>query len=272
MASGNGHRPLQVMERTFALLDLFTLDRPEWTTTELARSAALPVTTAHRILAFLLGRGYVVRDERTKRFRLGPAARDLGGRARPGGDLRRAALPVLERLALESDETALLTVPSERRDASVCLERVESSLPLRLSVEPGSTLPLHAGASQKALLAFMAGEVVERVLEGRLERLCRATITEPGRLRADLERVRRRGWAMSDEETNLGVWGVAVPLLDESGLAIAALGLAGPNARRSERELRVQVARLRAAAAGLAGGLGLRVPGTARRKEAVAWR
>jgi DNA-binding IclR family transcriptional regulator len=271
-ASENGHRPLQVLERAFALLDLFTLDRPEWTTTELARSASLPVTTVHRILAFLLARGYVVRDEQTKRFRLGPAARDLGGRARPAGDLRRAALPVLERLALETDETALLTVPSERRDASVCLERVESSQPLRLSVEPGRTLPLHAGASQKALLAFMAEDEVERVLAGRLERLCRTTITEPGRLRADLERVRRRGWAISDEETNLGVWGVAVPLLDQRGLAAAALGLAGPSARRSEREVRSQVALLRAAAAGLAQGLGLSVPGEKTKKEALAWR
>src|SRR5207249_1022570 len=102
------------------------------------------------------------------------AARSLGERARLGADLRRASLPVLERLARETDETALLTVPSERRDASVCLERVESPQPLRLSVEPGRQLPLHAGASQKALLAFMAEEDVSRVLARPLERLCRA--------------------------------------------------------------------------------------------------
>ncbi len=216
--------------------------------------------TAHRILAALTGRRYLARDERTRRFRLGPAALELGGRARAVLDLRQAALPVLRRLARETDETALLTVPNSERDRSVCLERVESAQPLRLSVEPGRRLPLHAGASQKALLAFLAEEEIERVAAGSLERLCGATITDADALRANLAEVRERGWAISFEETNVGVWGVAVPLLDEDGTAVAAVGLAGPSARLSPDEVLDHLERLRDGAVEIAAPLGLDVP------------
>lgn len=262
------HAP-RLLERTFALLDEFDAERPEWTTSELARAVEVPLPTVHRLLAVLRERGYVVRDERTRRFRLGPAARALGERARAGVELREVALPLLQLLARETDETALLTVPSTSDDSSVCLERVESVQPLRLSVEPGRRLPLHAGASQKALLAFLP-EAVDRVLAGPLERLCRATITDPDALRADLAEIRRRGWAISLEETNVGVWGVAVPLLDRAGRAVAALGLAGPSARLSEGEVVRQVERLRAAAAELTAALGLVPPPSG--EEAPAWR
>jgi IclR family acetate operon transcriptional repressor len=256
----DGGSSLQGLDRAFAVLDLFGAERPEWGTTEIARAAGLPVPTAHRICAALTGRRYLARDEQTRRFRLGPAALDLGERARAVLDLRRAALPVLRRLARETDETALLTVPNGERDGSVCLERVESSQPLRLSVEPGRRLPLHAGASQKALLAFLGDEEIERVVAGSLERVCRATITNAEALRADLAEVRERGWAISFEETNVGVWGVAVPVLDEHGVAVSALGLAGPSARLSPEEVVDHVERLRDAAVELATPLGLDVP------------
>jgi DNA-binding IclR family transcriptional regulator len=256
----DGTPSLQALDRAFAVLDLFAADHPEWGTSEVARAAGLPVPTAHRILAALAGREYLARDERTRRFRLGPAALALGDRARAMLDLRQAALPVLRRLARQTDETALLTVPSSDRDRSVCLERVESSQPLRLSVEAGRRLPLHAGASQKALLAFLAEDEIERVVAEPLERLCRATITNPQALRTNLREIRDQGWALSLEETNVGVWGVAVPLLDEHGLAEAALGLAGPSARHSPETVGDHLEHLVNGALDAAAPLGLDVP------------
>jgi IclR family acetate operon transcriptional repressor len=259
---------LQALERAFAILDLFTPEAPEWTTTEIARAAALPVATAHRILGVLRMRGYLERNDGTKRFRLGLAALDLGERARAVLDLRAAARPVLTRLARESDETALLVVPSERRDRSVCLERVESSQPLRLSVEPGRRLPLHAGASQKALLAFMSEEEIDAVLREPLERVCRATVTDPEALRGELAEIRRRGWAISVEETNVGAWGVAVPLLASDGSVAASVGVAGPTARLSEDAVADEVARVHEGAAEIGRGLGLATSEI--REEAIA--
>jgi len=257
--SGNGGtegRPLRVLERTFSILDLFTRQYPEWSTTEIARACGLPTPTAYRILSALRRRGFVAQDARSKRFRLGIGALDLGERARSLVDIRSAALPVLRRLCHDSGETALLTVLSEGHDRSVCLERVESPHPLRLSVEPGRQMPLHAGASQKALLAYLPPEEIDRVVSARLERLCRATITNPQDLRTDLGRIRRRGWASSFEETNVGVWGLAVALLDPHGSVIGAIGLAGPSARMSRNRTREDFARLRAGADDIAKMLG----------------
>lgn len=258
--AGAAARPsLQVLERAFAILEAFTEFRPEWSTSDLARFLELPIPTVHRLLGALARLGYVTRDAQTRRFRLGGAAMQLGERARAVSDLRAVALLPLRRLSEAAGETAVLTVLSPERDRSVCLERVETSQPLRLSVQPGSQLPLHAGASQKALLAFMPEREVDRLLDQPLERLCTATITEPRQLRRDLEVIRERGWASSYEETNLGVWGIAVPVIS-SGDVVCAVGIAGPSARLSDEGFRRDVPSVQRAALAVARSLGLAVP------------
>jgi DNA-binding IclR family transcriptional regulator len=250
----------QVLDRTFAILELFDEDRPEWTATEVARGLDLPVPTAHRILTALARRGYVSQHEETKRFRLGVAALHLGDRARAVVDLRSVALPALRRLSRDTAETSLLTVLTPRSDKGVCLERVETSQPLRLSVTPGRQLPLHAGASQKVLMAYMDPEATDRALAHPLEHLCHNTITDPGLLREELARIRDAGWASSFEETNLGVWGLAVPVLDANGSIVCAIGIAGPSARLAQERISDLIHRIHGCAEDIAHSLGDHVP------------
>ncbi len=259
----------QVLERTFSILDTFDEQHPEWSTTEIARALGLPIPTVHRILAALRRHGYVSQHEETKRFRLGIAALQLGDRAREVVDLRSVALPALRRLSHETGETALLTVLTPGRDHAVCLERVETPQPLRLSVQPGRQLPLHAGASQKALLAFMRTEEAERVLARDLEHLCHATISDPGLLREELTKIRTRGWASSFEETNLGVWGVAVPVVNARDEAVCAVGIAGPSPRLTPERVRDDVGHVHDAATMIAKALGLRVPAVTATRSAI---
>jgi len=254
------HKPaFRVLERTFGILEVFTEARPEWSTTDIARSLDLPVPTVHRILAALRRLGYVSQHEETKRFRLGLGALSLGERARAVADLRPVAIGPLRRLAEATGETALLTVLTPERDRGVCLERVETSQPLRLSVQPGRQLPLHAGASQKALLAFMPGEDIDRVIAEPLERFCRSTITGPAALRRELATIRGRGWASSYEETNVGVWGVAVPVLSASDV-VCAVGIAGPSARLSAQRVRRDVGLVHESAAIIGRAIGYTSP------------
>lgn len=254
--------PYRVLDRTFAILELFDEDHAEWNASEIARTLGLPVPTAHRILVALKDRGYVSQDKASKRFRLGVSSLRLGDRARSVVDLRTVALPALQRLAGQAGETALLTVVSQGQDGGSCLERVETSQPLRLSVSPGRRLPLHAGASQKALLAFMPEGAIDANLQEPLEQLCHATITEPRLVREELDRIRYRGWAGSYEETNVGVWGVAVPVLSDDGYVICAVGVAGPSARASSARVSEDVERVHRAALEIAAPLGLHVPRT----------
>lgn len=250
----------QVLDRTFAILELFDEDRPEWTATEVARGLELPVPTAHRILTALARRGYVSQQEETKRFRLGVAALHLGDRARAVVDLRSLALPALRRLSRDTGETSLLTVLTPRSDKGVCLERVETSQPLRLSVTPGRQLPLHAGASQKVLMAYVDPEALDRALAHPLELLCHNTMTDPELLREELARIRDAGWASSFEETNLGVWGLAVPILDANGSIVCAIGIAGPSARLAQERISDLIHRIHECAEDIAQALGDHVP------------
>jgi IclR family transcriptional regulator, acetate operon repressor len=259
MADGDARPAFQVLERTFGILEVFTESQPEWSTTRIARELDLPVPTVHRILAALKRLGYVSQHEETRRFRLGMAAVSLGERARTLADLRPVALGPLRELSAATGETALLTVLGPGRDNSVCLERVESSQPLRLSVQPGRQLPLHAGASQKALLAFMPADEVKRITARPLERCCTATITSRAALRRELAAIRARGWASSFEETNVGVWGVAVPVLSAADV-ICAVGIAGPSARLTVERVRRDVVLTHEAAVTVGRALGLSAP------------
>ena len=261
-ARPGAERSLTVVERAFTILEAFSPDHPEWSASDLSRELGLPVPTAHRLLGTLQRLGYVSRDEATKRFRLGGAARRLGEQSRGFNDLRTVALWPLRRLSQATGETALLTVLDPERDHSLCLERVETSQPLRLSVEVGRRLPLHAGASQKALLAFMADEEINRLLSRPLERLCAATITNKRLLRQELRDIRWRGWATSHEETNVGVWGVAVPVVSESDV-VCAIGVAGPSPRLTDAIIAASLEWVRESALAVARSLGLTVPAAA---------
>ncbi|MGH3393567.1 MAG: IclR family transcriptional regulator [Streptosporangiaceae bacterium] len=258
-ADGEQKPAFQVLERTFAILEVFSEARPEWSTTDIARTVELPVPTVHRILVALRRLGYVSQHEDTKRFRLGLGAVALGERARAVADLRPVAIGPLRQLTKVTGETAVLTVLTPGRDYSVCLERVETSQPLRMSVHPGHQLPLHAGASQKALLAFMRDEEIERIISQPLKRFCRSTITSPAAIRRELNTIRTRGWAGSYEETNVGVWGVAVPVLSNSDV-VCAVGIAGPSARLSPERVRQDVGLVHESAMAIGRALGLTPP------------
>jgi DNA-binding IclR family transcriptional regulator len=257
VAKVDGGSSPQLLERTFAVLALFAGDQTEWTTTEIGAECRLPVPTAHRIVVALATHGFLVRDPDSKRFRLGPAAIALGRAALSGNDLPAVAAQLLPRLTAETEETSLLTVPIAGHDGAVCLLRFESPHPLRLSVEPGRRLPLHAGASQKAILAYLPEADRERVAKGELEQFCRNTLDTPQAVLDEIAVIRKRGWAYSLEETNPGVWGVAIALVDAAGHAVAAVGVAGPQVRLTRDTVKTSLEATQAVAVEMAASLGL---------------
>ena len=127
-------------------------------------------------------------------------------------------------------------------------------------MQPGRRVPLHAGSSQKALLAFLPEDAIERVLSQPLERLCERTIVDPSDLRAELAHIRERGWARSAEETNLGVSGIAIPVLSERGVVVCAIGIAGPSARLDDARIASEFHQVASAAEEIATALGHRLP------------
>jgi len=151
-------------------------------------------------------------------------------------------------------------VPSEDRRYSVCIDRIEGNQPLRLTVDLGRRIPIHAGSGQKVRLSFMHEPDIETILAGPLARLCKNTITDPDLLRSDLAGIRERGWTISFEETHEGTWAIAMPILDATGHSAAAVALAGPVLRRSAHPSDLWLHECRRAAVSIADSLGLHVP------------
>jgi DNA-binding IclR family transcriptional regulator len=259
MAATNGAAMIavKILDKTFRLLSVFSESRPEWGVTELATEVGMPKSTVHRILSVLGRHEYLAQDRVTCRFRLGLAALDLGARAQAGLELRRVALPVLQRLAATSGETVTVIVPNNARDHAVCLERAETHDGIKLILEVGRQIRLHAGASSKILLAYMTPEEIDRVIAAGLPRLAPRTITNPFALRRDLAAIRRRGYAQSVEETNAGAAGVAVPIFTRHGTIAAGLSIVGPMTRFTARRVPRLLALARQGAAEIARQLGL---------------
>ncbi|MGD9894681.1 MAG: IclR family transcriptional regulator [Dehalococcoidia bacterium] len=226
--------PVKILDKTFRILALFSATTPVWGVTDLAAEAGMPKSTVYRVLRVLLQHEILAQDPLTKRFRLGLGALELGRRAYEGMELRQVALPVLHRIAALSGETVVLEVLNREHDRVVCVERAQRQTGLRLILDIGSTVPLHAGASSKVLLAFLPDDEIEAVIARGLPPLTAHTITDADRLRRDLAEIRARGYAVSYEETDDGAAGVAVPIWDRTGHVVAGLTIAGPLARLNQ--------------------------------------
>ena len=222
---------IKILDKTLKLLSLFSSDTPEWGVTEIAEASGLPKSTVYRILRVLLDHEFLAQDAISKRFRLGLGALELGHHAYEGLDLRDFAIPIMRDAAARSGETVTLQVLNQSRDRVVCVERVQQSSGLHLIMDVGNTAPLHAGASSRALLAFMPDADVERVLQTDLQRLTPHTVTDAQQLRVELQRVRADGYAVSFEETDIGAAGVAAPIFDGRGSVVASITIAGPITR-----------------------------------------
>ncbi len=223
---------MKTLAKTLSVLDLFTDVHDEWRVTDISHTLALPVATTHRIVRSLKDHGYLQRTDRA-RYRLDERALNLGSRAVHTLDVRAALQPILRELVEKTAETVMLAVPDERRRCARCVDRVESTHPLRLSIDVGECTPLYAGAIAKTALAFLDARVVDDVLAHDLEPVGPATITDPVQLRDELELIRTRSWAYSYEETDVGAWGVAAPVLTLGGNLVAVIGVIAPTARHS---------------------------------------
>ena len=216
----------------------------------------MPKSTVYRILRILQGHSYLHQDPESKKFRLGLAALQLGRNALGSIELRQAAARILEDLSERSGETVLLQVLTDERDQVVCIERAQQRSGLRILLEVGATAPLHAGSSSKVLLACMSDREIAAVLAHDLPALTTHTITDPAVLRAELERIRSDGYAVSLEETDIGAAGVSVPIRDHAGRVIAGLTIAGPTARLRPETIDGYIELARAAARQIGAQLG----------------
>ncbi|HLI15876.1 MAG TPA: IclR family transcriptional regulator [Acidimicrobiales bacterium] len=222
--------------RAIDLLSLFDDQHPVISAGEAAKALGMSRSTTYRYLQSLRAAGLVEDDETSGGLRLGPRVLQLAAIARASWDLGAVAVPVMRRLTEATRETTVLT--RRTGDHVICVEEVRSPNPIRLSYERGRVLPVHAGASAKVLIAWLAGEELTALLERtQLRDFTGATVTSEASLRQDLERIRARGYAITRGEVDAGVLGVAAPIFRRSGEVVAGLSVVAPEYRVAEGEV-----------------------------------
>jgi DNA-binding IclR family transcriptional regulator len=221
-----------LMRKTFQILDLFTDERPSWTQSDLARDTQLARSTLSRLVRFLCATGYLMEDR--GRYTLGFAAIDLGRRAQAHFDLVGLCQDLLEELAQTTAETIILTGYDDTHASVVCLAQIPSRQGgLRVFEQIGTAYPLHAGATSKAILAFLPQRQINMVLSGDLTGVNPRFTTTADVLRGQLDGVRANGYVVTSEETYPGVVGVAVPILTPRGQPLGSIAVAAPIHRMS---------------------------------------
>lgn len=238
----------QSLARAIALLRLVAA-RPEGApTAALARAADLPVATAARLLATLADAGFVERTAADDGWVLGRELIRLVGSADPDRVLVARARPVMDELAEATGESAMLAVPRPPAGADV-LVQVDTPRFVGATNWVGRPFPLHASASGKLVLAELSDEALAAwVSHHALERYTDRTITDPAALRAELERVRRRGYAELADELEDGLAAVALPVRSAEGALVAIVGVSGPSFRLDAERRAEALPRIRAAA------------------------
>ena len=212
---------------------------------EMAGITKWPKSSVYRFVRILRERGLLSLDPPTKKYRLGPLLYQLVRTAGP--DLCQLAQPALERMTKESGESSFLSVRSGWE--TLYAASVESPERIRFTAPLGKAMPLYAGASAKVILAFMKEEEQRSYLRSvRLVRLCTATLLDKKRLEQSLLLIRRRGYDFTQEELYRGAWGLAAPILDEDGVAIASLAIRGVKFRLPQKKLPRFISLLREAA------------------------
>ena len=204
--------------------------------TALASETRQAPATVYRILVTLEGRGLVEFDAEDQTWHIGPRAYVIGARFLRRTSLVDRARPYLRRLMEDTGETANLGI--EQEGAVLFLSQVETHASIRAFFPPGTLSPMHSSGIGKVLLAQMDDARLGRFLAAtRLEVFTDHTITDREALRADLRKVRARGFSIDNEEKNAGMRCIAAPVFDLNGEAIAGISVSGPTSRVSMAEV-----------------------------------
>ncbi|MDQ0906275.1 IclR family pca regulon transcriptional regulator [Streptomyces canus] len=210
------------LERGLAVIRAFDADHPELTLSEVARACGLTRAAARRFLLTLADLGYVRADGRA--YRLTPRVLELGYSYLSSFSLAQIAVPHLEQLVEDTRESSSLCVLDG--DDTVYVARVPARRIMTAAITVGTRFPAHVTSVGRVILAHLPQEEIEaRLAHVELTPLTARTLVSADLLRAELDRVRRQGYAVVDQELEEGLRSIAAPVRDRGGEVVAAVNI-----------------------------------------------
>ncbi|MGH9356251.1 MAG: IclR family transcriptional regulator [Terriglobia bacterium] len=247
---------INVLDRAFQILEYLSDAQRGCQLADLSRNIKVPKSTVHRILMVLERHRYVRREPGDGKFRLGSKALQLESSAVAGMDITEVCRPFLRQLVAETGETAHLGVLCDRQVISLANEQSWRTLtPSTI----GRSVPAYCTSLGKALLAWIPeNELDEYLLVQKRESRTANTIIRGEKLKAELRKIRQRGYSIDNQEFEEGLKCVAAAARNRSGQIAAAIGIAGPVSRLGRARMGPAAKSVVNAAAGLSEALGYR--------------
>ncbi len=233
--------------RAFAVLEVVVRADKAVSLDEVASASGLPKPTVYRTLVMLEQAGMLLREPVSKRYTAGARLSTFALDVLTNSIVRAPAHMVLQRLVDEIGETCNISMLDG--NTLVYFDRVETLAPLRMNLRPGSHVPLHCTSGGKLLLSQLSPDQRRKLMgSGPLLRCTENTITDVNMLEQELERFKADRVATNNQEFQVGMIGVAVPIPDNAGRTCAALALQAPVVRMSLEQALQHVPTLQVAA------------------------
>lgn len=224
----------RTVDRALDILLCFSENEPNLTLTQISERVGMHKSTVYRLLATLENKRFVQRLDNGS-YQLGLGLVELGFSVLKQNDIHRQALPYMQRLAAEYRENIDLGILDD--DHILYLQVIESPQRVKIASAPGQRLPAFCTATGKALLAFLPDKQVQTILKSDHRKYASCTPTLISEIRKQLQLVRERGFAISEQEFEEGINAVAAPILDANQFPIAAMAIVGPAFRLSSERL-----------------------------------
>ncbi|MEY9840890.1 IclR family transcriptional regulator [Streptacidiphilus sp. EB103A] len=223
---------VQSVDRAVSILQVLAGQGPSGVT-EIAEGLGIHKATVFRLLATLESRGLVEQDSERGRYRIGYSVVELAAGATRRSDLSLLSRPVCQELATAAGETVNVAIHDGPEVISI--DQVIGGAAITSIDWVGKRTPMHATAAGKVFLAYMPKEQADGILAQGLRRYTPHTIVDPARLEEQLEFVRKREYATTSEEHEIGLAAIAAPIRSLEGQVIAAVTLSGPTFRVNDR-------------------------------------
>ena len=230
-----GTATIQSLDRGLKLLEAIGRSGTPVALNDLRSALDIDRSSIFRLLLTLENRGFLERDDATRKYRLGGKILELSGKLYEGLKITDIARPFLEELTRKTKESSHIAIYSNRR--SLLIDKEDSSEVIFVNMDVGRSEPLHCTALGKALLLQFPEKKIRAVLKGDRERYTGNTITDAGKFITELEKVKKKGYAVDNEEYRPGVRCLAAPVYDNKGKIVAAIGISGPVSRINSARL-----------------------------------
>ncbi len=239
--------------RGLEVIRVFSRTQPKMTLSDVARSTDMTRATVRRFLLTLVREGYVYTDG--KYFSLKPKVLELGYSALSSMGIWEVAQPIMSDLAASLEESCFAAVLEG--DSVIYTARASSKRFMNVGISVGSRVPANCVSSGRVLLAALPEEEFLKYLdEADLTKFTPNTITSKVKLKSEIEEVRLQGWSIVDQELEVGLRSISVPIKDAAGEVVAALNVPCPSSRITYEQMRTRVlTELMAASSRITAGL-----------------